>query len=141
MGKKTKTLIRVVLDTNILVSALLFKGNVSEIVSWWKEGKIVPLVSKETFDEFVKVLCYPKFSLSEHEIEAILKDEVLPYFEVITIKTQERSGCRDPQDEKFIQCALSGNAQFLVTGDKDLHALIRWKSIKILTWAEFAKKV
>jgi putative PIN family toxin of toxin-antitoxin system len=63
MGKK-KEGVTVVLDTNVLVSALLFRKETSRIVDLWKE-KIIPVFSKETFDEFKMVLGYPKFSLSE----------------------------------------------------------------------------
>ncbi len=68
MGKKPKKIIRVVLDTNVLISALLFKGELSRIVGLWQKGKIVPVISKETFSELKTVLEYPKFSLSGAEI-------------------------------------------------------------------------
>jgi putative PIN family toxin of toxin-antitoxin system len=68
VGKKQKKIVRVVLDTNVLISALLFKGELSKIVRLWQTGKIIPVVSKETFEELRTVLEYPKFSLSGAEI-------------------------------------------------------------------------
>ena len=56
MGKKPKKIVRMVLDTNILISALLFKGELSRMVELWQTGKIVPILSKETFDELKTVL-------------------------------------------------------------------------------------
>ena len=77
MGKKQKKIIRVVLDTNILISALLFKGEVSRIVGLWQKGKMTPVISKETFDELRTVLEYPIFSLSRVEIKSMIAHEIL----------------------------------------------------------------
>ena len=87
MGTAKKRL-TVVLDTNILVSALLFHGELSKIVNLWKNGRILPVFTKETFAEFREVLHYPKFSLREDEMRAILEDEVLPFFEAIEAENQ-----------------------------------------------------
>jgi len=66
---KTKPqVIRVVLDTNVLVSALLFGGKLNRLVVKWKTGDVVPVFSRATFDEFRRVLAYPRFALSESEI-------------------------------------------------------------------------
>lgn len=78
MGKKEKTVRKVVLDTNILISAILFKGELMGIVDLWKRGKIVPVVSRETFNEFRKVLEYRKFRLTKGEIKTIMEEEVFP---------------------------------------------------------------
>jgi len=65
MGKRQEKVKRVVLDTNVIVSALLFKGALSRLVELWRKGKIIPVISKETFAELTTVLHYPKFSLSK----------------------------------------------------------------------------
>ena len=78
MGQKQRTVIRTVLDTNVLVSALLFSGEMGHIVSSWKARKFLPVFSYDTFDEFRRVLAYPKFSLTPREIDALLQDEVFP---------------------------------------------------------------
>ena len=130
MGKKEK--IRVVLDTNVLVSALLFKKETSKIVDLWKSKKIIPVVSIETFDEFRKVLGYPRFSLSKVEIHMIIYKEVLPFFEVVETKKDVKGVCKDPDDDKFLSCALSAKAKFIVSGDKDLHSLQMYKSVRII---------
>jgi putative PIN family toxin of toxin-antitoxin system len=132
VGKKEKTIGRVVLDTNILVSALLFKGDLAKIVDLWKKGKIIPVLSRETFAEFEAVLEYPKFSLTRQEIKAIV-EEFLPYFEVIEITEDVEGICRDTDDDKFIACAVSASADFIVTGDKDLLDMGKYKSVKIIS--------
>ena len=139
MGKKPKKIIRVVLDTNVLISVLLFKGELSRIVGLWQKGKIIPVISKETFGELRTVLEYPKFSLSRAEIESLIKHEILPFFEVVNVSKYVKGACRDPGDDKFISCALSANADCIVTGDKDLSDLKKYQSIKIIHASDFIK--
>jgi len=139
MGKAKKEVKKIVLDTNILVSALLFKRELSKIVDLWKEGKIIPVVSKETFEEFRRVLEYPRFSLTNTEIKSILEEEVLPFFKVTEITDQLRDVCRDPDDDKLISCAISASADFIVSGDKDLCSLSKYKSVRIINVKDFLK--
>jgi len=139
MGKKPKEVKRVVLDTNILVWALLFDGELCRFVELWQQGKIIPLISKDTFSELTAVLKYPKFSLSSAEIRSIIENEILPYFEVIETHEDVQGVCRDPMDDKFIACALSASADFLVSGDKDLAALKQYKNVKIVRASEFLR--
>jgi uncharacterized protein len=132
MGAKKKTL-RVVLDTNVLVSALVLKGRISGLVDFWRMGRITPVLSRETFDEFRRVLEYPKFSLSESEIQGILQQEILPFFEVVEHVDPVAGVCRDPDDDKFLACAASAKVAFLVGGDKDLCSLAKFGQVRILT--------
>ncbi len=137
MGKKPKKIIRVVLDTNVLISALLFKGKLSRIVALWQEGKILPILSRETFDELRTVLEYPKFSLTAAEIKSLMEHEILPFFEVVQVSEHVRGECRDPGDDKFISCAISANAEFIVTGDKDLYDLKKYQFVRIIHASDF----
>jgi uncharacterized protein len=139
MGAKKKVT-RIVLDTNVLVSALLFTGDLSRIHSMWKKGTIVPLFTRETFSEFQKVLVYPKFSLTTEEIKSIIQDEVLPFFEIVDQSEDATGECRDPDDDKFISCALSGGARIIVSGDRDLLVLGHHGKIQILHPADFIRK-
>ncbi len=141
MGKKEKAVKKVVLDTNILVSALLFKGELSKIADRWKKGRIAPVFSRETFEEFRTVLEYPKFSLTGREIKMIIEEEVLPFFEVAEISDKISGVCRDPADDKFIACAVSASADFIVSGDNDLLDIGKYKSVRIITAAEFLKMI
>ena len=139
MGKKKEKVKKVVLDTSVLISALLFKGELSKLVELWQKGKIVPVISKATFQELRSVLEYPKFSLSQEEINAIIGNEVLPHFEVVEVTEEIKGACRDPADDKFISCALSASAGYIVSGDKDLWDLNRYKSVRIVTPSDFFK--
>ena len=139
MGKKQKEVRRVVLDTNVLISALLFNGHLSKIVLLWQKGRVTPIISKETFEELRNVLDYPKFSLSQEEINSIIENEILPYFEIAEITENLKGVCRDPGDDKFISCALSASASYILSGDKDLSDLKRYKSVKIIKASDFLK--
>jgi uncharacterized protein len=141
MGKKQEKVKRVVLDTNVLVSALLFRGELSKIVGLWQKGKIIPLISKETFNELRIVLGYSKFSLTQEERDSIIENEILPYFEIVEAVKEVKGVCRDPEDDKFISCAISASADYIVSGDKDLLDLKHYKSKKIIKASDFLKKL
>jgi putative PIN family toxin of toxin-antitoxin system len=141
MGKKQEKVKRVVLDTNVLVSALLFKGALSWFVELWRKGKMIPVISKETFDELTRVLQYSKFSLSKDEIKSVIEHEILPYFEIIEVVKIVKGVCKDPEDDKFISCALSASADCIVSGDKDFCDLRQYKTVKIINPSDFLKKL
>jgi putative PIN family toxin of toxin-antitoxin system len=137
MGQKKVLVHRVVLNTNVLVSALLFRGPVSKFVNLWKLGRIKPAVSLATFQEFKKVLIYPKFALTQEEILFLLEEDVLPYFEIINVQQEVKGICRDPRDHIFLSCASAAGADFLVTGDEDLLILKKFQKTRILTPSDF----
>jgi len=139
MGEKKKKIRRVVLDTSVLISALLFKGELSRLVVQWQMGVFIPVISKETFEELEAVLGYPKFRLSNEEKRLILREEILPFFEVMEVREKVRGICRDLADDKFVSCAVSAGADFIVTGDKDLMAVKRYRSVKIVSASDFLK--
>jgi putative PIN family toxin of toxin-antitoxin system len=123
------------------VSALLFKGALSRFVELWRKGEMIPVISKETFEELTTVLQYPKFSLSKDEIKSVIEHEILPYFEIIEVVKAVKGVCRDPGDDKFISCALSASADCIVSGDKDFCDLRQYKTVKIINTSDFLKKL
>ena len=131
MGEKKHKIKRVVLDTNIFISALLFRGKVSGLVNLWKEGKIIPLVSGEMLKEIIKVLAYPKFGLEEGEIESIINEDILPYIETVIITRPIKGVCPDPDDDIFLSCAVNGKADVIVSGDAHLLNLKEFEGIPI----------
>jgi len=136
-GKQPKKL-KVVLDTNILVSAWLWEGNESKIVELVENGLIIGYTSPLLIREFERVMNYPKFRLSKEEIVG-----AIGYYQIIlrTIepKTMVNIIRDDPADNRALDCALSAKANAIVTGDKHLLALGRFKNTRILTSAEFLK--
>ncbi|NIM96725.1 MAG: putative toxin-antitoxin system toxin component, PIN family [candidate division Zixibacteria bacterium] len=128
---------RVVIDTNVVISALLFGGTPGKLLPLWKSGRIQPLASKEMIDEYLRALAHPKFQLSEEEINFILYQEILPYFEPVKAKPGRVIIRDDPSDDKFIRCAQSGKALIIISGDEHLIALKSYRNIRILSPFQF----
>lgn len=131
---------RVVLDTNVLVSALLFAGISSELVPLWQRSAITILLSRAILEEYLRVLGYPKFELSEVEIKGLIEEEVLPYVEVVNPRRRLRVVERDPSDNKFLECAVAGKARIIISGDKDLLSIGRYRQIQIQSPAQFLEE-
>lgn len=117
--------VRVVLDTNVVLSALVFGGGLSgQVRRAWQRGALLPLASTTSVQELVRVLSYPKFRLSQAEQEELLAD-YLPHTEIVRIPKPPPKvpACRDAMDEPFMHLAVAGKAQVLVSGDRDLLAI------------------
>lgn len=127
----------VVIDTNVLVSALLFGGVPGKLIALWKGGMIRPKASKEIIKEYLRVLAYPKFQLSEEEISFLLHYEILPYFEILGVKEGPTLVVKDPSDDKFIRCAQAAGARVIISGDQHLLKLSAYGQIRILTPSYF----
>ena len=125
---------RLVLDTNVLLSALLFPaGSLSWLRQAWQSEAVRPLASRDTTAELVRVLAYPKFRLHDDEREDLLAD-YLPWCETVNVsKAPPVPPCRDPYDRPFLKLALVAQADALVTGDDDLLVLADVFSVPILT--------
>jgi len=128
---------RVVIDTNVVISAFLFGGGPGELIALWKSGRIQPLASKEIVDEYLRVLTYPKFRLTPEEINFILYQEILPHFGIVRAKPGRVIVGDDPSDDKFIRCAEAGKAKTIVSSDHHLLRLKSFGAIRILTPARF----
>lgn len=130
----------VVLDTNCLVSALIFsRGSMSWLRQAWQTGRIVPLICTETVGELLRVLSYPKFALDRAEIE-ILLGEFLPWTRSVALEPgqEEVQGLRDLDDAVFVRLARQSGAIFLVSGDRHLLELHeKFPGLRILSPAQF----
>ena len=134
---------RIVLDTNCIISALIFSR---EKMAWlrhsWQSGAIIPIVSKETVTELLKVLTYPKFKLTKTEQSLLLAD-FLPYAETVTTHEVPPNlpVIRDKADQIFITLAVVAKADAIVTGDKDLLILkASFTTPPIMTLSEFQQQ-
>nr|WP_293055713.1 putative toxin-antitoxin system toxin component, PIN family [Okeania sp. SIO2B3] len=126
-----------VIDTNIIVSALIFsKSTTMQAFREAKENGLI-LISAEILSELIDVLSRQKF-------DRYLSREIREYFlanltketELIAI-TETIDICRDPKDNKFLELAVSGNATHIITGDKDLLELHPFRDILIVTPSQF----
>jgi putative PIN family toxin of toxin-antitoxin system len=125
---------RVVLDTNVAVSALVFRqGRLAWLREAWEAGRIVPVVSAETLAELVRVLAYPKLRLTEEETKNVLAHYMERAEAVGKVGMPRIPQCRDPDDRMFLRLAYAARVESLVTGDKDLLAVAGKSRIPILT--------
>ncbi len=116
---------RVVLDTNVVLSALLFGGKAAGALRLgWQQGTFTPLVSTATVQELMRVLAYPKFRLTAGDQQELLAD-FLPHTTAVRIPEPPPPvpDCRDPFDLPFLHLAVAGKARWLVSGDRDLLVL------------------
>jgi uncharacterized protein len=116
--------LRVVIDTNLVLSALVFGGSTAKLRLAWQDDRFTPLASKATVTELIRVLAYPKFKLAKSDQEDLLAD-YLPFCDTVLMPDVLPAilACRDPFDSPFLMLALVGKADYLVTGDQDLLCL------------------
>lgn len=129
---------RFVLDTNVLVSAAILERGISRsVVNAVRDNDGILLFSQETFDELREVLHRAKFDpYLDGRLRAVYLERLRAVAEFVAISGAPM-GCRDPKDDKFLETALAGRADRLVTGDKDLLAMTPFHGIPILTPADF----
>jgi putative PIN family toxin of toxin-antitoxin system len=116
--------LRAVVETNVLVSALLFnQGRLSWLRPCWQQGQLTPVLAEPTARELLRVLAYPKFRLQAADRERLLED-LLPWCESWTAAIPRSiHRVRDPHDQVFLDLALAAGTPVLVSGDADLLAL------------------
>jgi putative PIN family toxin of toxin-antitoxin system len=136
VGEKTEVARsrRVVIDTNVAVSALVFRqGRLAWLREAWEGGRIVPVVSADTLSELVRVLAYPKLKLTEEEAKNVLAHYMERAEAVGKLGMPRIPQCRDPDDRIFLRLAYAARVRALVTGDRDLLAVAGKSRVPILT--------
>ncbi len=129
-------MIRVVVDTNVFVSSF-FGGNPRKIVDLWKTGEVTLCLSKPIIEEYVDVL--RRLGLQdERELDELLGLFAHGFHVLFSVKTPDLHLVEeDPDDDKFIECAVALKADFVISGDKNLIAIKDYMGIKIVTPREF----
>jgi putative PIN family toxin of toxin-antitoxin system len=135
--------IRAVLDTNQYVSMAIKAGGIADrLLTAWREGRFVLLVSPPILGEIFRVLRYPRLRRFvrltpadlDDLVESLLLDaELTPGRLVVRVVT------RDPSDNMFLACAVEGHADYIVSGDQDLLTLSSYQGISIVRAAEFLR--
>lgn len=141
MGQTGQALTRVVLDTNVVVSALVFEGPSNRLVAAWQQRRFRLLVSQQLLTEYLRVLHYPKFHLTQDDIRSLVEEELLPFITPVTVSRVPRVVLADPSDDQVLGCAAAGKADVVVTGDRHLLALARYKWVRIVTLADFLRQL
>ncbi len=138
MTARPRSAQRWVLDTNVVLSALIRPGGVSgRLRLAWQAGLFTPLVDARTAAELIRVLAYPKFRLTSDEQHDMLAD-YLPWAETVAVARPPppTPACRDPYDLPFLQLAFTAKAEALVTGDVDLLTLPPLPGLALMTPAQ-----
>jgi putative PIN family toxin of toxin-antitoxin system len=132
---------RLVLDTNIYISNLISeKGNPAKIVRWWLEGEFDVLVSQPIIDEILRVTDYERIKKKYAKV----RENRLEYAALIAeqaLLTEPRQKLdvvvSDESDNRYVECAVAGGAQYIITGDEHLLELREYGGIIVLTPAAF----
>ncbi len=132
--------LRYVLDTNVIISALLFPRSVPGIAFTKTRQHGDLLLSSETVGELVEVLSRAKFDPYVTPDERDWFIAVLVKSALLVEPSERVEVCRDPKDNKWLELAIAGQASTIVSGDEDLIALDGYREISIVTPAEFVER-
>jgi putative PIN family toxin of toxin-antitoxin system len=126
---------RVVLDTNIIISSALC-GALVLVLEKWDAGEFTVIVTTDVISEYFEVLNRPKFGLKQETIDRITH-YIYQFSEFVVPEEKIRFIEDDPKDDKFLEAAIAGKVEFIVSGDKHLLALEEFRSIPIISGREF----
>jgi len=126
---------RTVLDTNIIISSAL-GGALVLILERWDQGKFTVIVTSDILREYFEVLNRPKFKLKQETIDKITR-YIYQFSEFVIPEERIQFIEADPADDKFLEAAIAGRADFIVSGDSHLLELKEFRSIPILSGREF----
>lgn len=133
--------LRVVLDTSVLISKLLYAPGSAWLVQSWQNQTLIPLATEETMEELIEVLARAKFNLRPEQVKGRI-DQYRPWCQIYpedaAIPVPE---CRDPDDRKFLQLAIQSQADALVTADYDLLTLQPDFPIPIITLEQLQSRL
>ena len=132
--------IRIVLDTNVLISALLFGGNPRKILELVLAEKIHLLSSPEILKETEGVLSRPKFKLKKSAVKSMMK-ELEDICEIVYPSKHFKVVDEDPEDDMLFDCAYAGNADFIISGNDHVVKVKSFQDAKVLFPADFLSKI
>lgn len=135
---------RVVLDTNVIISATLIRGgNEAQILRAWQRGAFELVLSPPILQELGRALFSEKLRrfrwMTEEEISELL--QTLVASSVMVAGRAKIKASRDPDDDKFLAAAIEAEAQFVVTGDRDLLDLKTYRGVRIVRPRPFLKRI
>lgn len=130
---------KVVLDTNVFISGIFWRGPPYKILNAWRFGKLHPIVFAEILNEYYRVAL--ELSNQFPEIEIITWIELMSINSIsVEIPGEYNPICRDPDDDKFIHAALVGKAKTVISGDKHLLDVNGYQGIEIIKPKTFVEK-
>jgi len=126
---------RTVLDTNIIISSAL-GGALVFILEKWDQGEFTVIVTSDILREYFEVLNRPKFKLKQETIDKITR-YIYQFSEFVVPEESIKFVEADPADDKFLEAAVTGKVDFIVSGDNHLLELKEFRSIPIISGREF----
>ncbi len=127
---------KIVLDTNVLISGIYFSGPPGTILQAWRSGKFQLAVSIEILEEYLNVAERLASRYAGVEYEGIL-GLIVQNAELLQASNLPEPVCEDPDDDKFLACALASNTRIIVSGDSDLLKVSGYADIQVLTPKRF----
>jgi len=127
---------KLVLDSNIFISAFYWGGNPQKVIVRIIEGLDELYISNEILDEIAKVMMRPKFKSGPQIIDKYIKT-IENIGKKVFITGEIKGVCRDKDDDNKIECGILCGADYIITGDNDLLILEKYKGIKIITAKEY----
>jgi putative PIN family toxin of toxin-antitoxin system len=128
--------VRVILDTNVFVSGVFFTGPPYQILKAWRNGALSLVISEEILAEYQKVGKVLAEEFPAIDLQPIL-DLVTISAEIVQSQRLSEPVCDDPDDDKFIACALASKSKVIVSGDKHLLKVSGFRGIRVITPREF----
>jgi len=127
---------KVVLDTNVLMSGIFFGGPPGRILQAWRSRKLQLAVSVDVLEEYLNVADRLAARYTNVDYQGIL-GLIVEHAELIQASGLKESVCEDPDDDKFLACAIAANAEIVVSGDKALLKASGYHGIQVRTPREF----
>lgn len=127
---------RVVLDTNVFISGVFFTGPPYKILEAWRDARIQLVVSPAILEEYKRVGETLATQFPGVDLEPIL-DFLTLHAEVVIADTLLEPVCRDPDDDKFLACALASGVKHIISGDKHLLNASGYKGLKVVSPRRF----
>ena len=130
---------RVIIDTNVFISGVFFSGPPYRILDAWRKGRIKLVITPEIIEEYRRVgeeltRKFPGIDLNPFLSLVIVESEI------VLVPDLKEQVCADPDDDKFIACALGSGCDCIVTGDKQLKKLSGYRGLEIVSPREFMNK-
>lgn len=129
------TITKVVLDTNIFISGFGWNGKPEEVLKIIKDRQIINYASAEILEEIRRVISYPKLRFPE-PLQIKILEFVLFYSEFVEPQKRIFTVTEDPNDNKFLECAIEAQAEYIISGDPHLLNMKKFKTVKILPASE-----
>jgi len=130
--------VKVILDTNVFISGVFFSGPPSKILGAWKNKKIILVISPSIFEEYRRVASELSKQFAPIDISSTL-ELVAINADMAPDTTLPTPVCTDPDDDKFLACAVAAKAKIICSGDKALLKTSGYRNVQVLTPNDFLK--